>query len=304
MLVHFERYVTNDESVYEHLLYIYKYVSECSKEEIILDFTKTKVFECNLLALVYLIVDIANERNIPLKLVTNDNKIYYGYAGMYKLFNYHSNRHYRKSFFKPRCIIGNSNNKEIEDLLTKFLYDLNLKDGSKIQILISELIANIKMHVLNSIYCKGFMSSYVSEKEMDLYITIVNSGKSIKNILKDNSMEFNSDKEAIFWTLKKTNSTRKDDESGGLGLYLLRKYINELSGDVTICSGNVYMFLAGGGYNFKDENFIEVERMDTLTTYFDGTIITLRIPYKEIDYLEECDLTDEVEMDLINLLEE
>ena len=36
-------------------------------------------------------------------------------------------------------------------------------------------------------------------------------------------MIFKSDFEALIWALKKTNTTRNEDESGGLGLYLLRK---------------------------------------------------------------------------------
>lgn len=206
-------------------------------------------------------IEAATEKNIVISFIMPDNKKYIGKNGAYKCFNYYTDEDYRKSFFKPRCIAGNPNTKEVEDVLTKFLFELDLYEQDKISIIISELIANIKMHIINkNIPCKGFMSSSVVGKNNSLYITIANNGRSIQNVLLDNNMEFNSDLDAVYWTLKKTNSTRKDDETGGLGLYLVRKYISELGGDIIICSGGVIMSLKNGGYLLDDENYYLTEK--------------------------------------------
>lgn len=159
------------------------------------------------------------------------------------------------------------------------------------------------MHVINNnVDCKGFMCSAVTPDNKDLYITIINNGKSIRNILKDNRMEFTSDVDAIIWALRKSNSTRKDDEAGGLGLYLLRKYISELNGDITICSGYEIILLENGGYLFEDEdNNKGMNKSERLSVEFDGTLITLRIPYKKRIACDNTGSENEKYTDIVNI---
>lgn len=244
----FGTYLENSIGTYKNIIKIYnRFIYGCN-EDLILDFSNTKRFESNLMAVLYLVIEDAYKKNIDVKFILPDNKEYVGKDGAYKCFNYYTDEEYRRSFFKPRCIAGNPNTKEVEDVLTKFLFELDLCEQDKISIIISELIANIKMHVINrKINCKGFMSSTVIRKNSSLYITIVNNGRSIRNILIDNGIIFNTDIDAIYWILKKTNSTRRYDETGGLGLYLVRKYISELGGDIIICSGSEIISLENGG---------------------------------------------------------
>ena len=95
----------------------------------------------------YFIIETANDRGISLAIrLPGESKLITA-SHIIKCFNHYANPQYRKSFFKPRCVIGNPNNKEVEDLLTKYLIESIIKDYSKIQILLSELIANINISV-------------------------------------------------------------------------------------------------------------------------------------------------------------
>lgn len=277
--------LTNDQlTSYEQLIDIYTKVNSTKDDEIIIDFSGTKIFECNLLAFISIIIETANNRGISLAIrLPGESKLITA-SHIIKCFNHYANPQYRKSFFKPRCVIGNPNNKEVEDLLTKYLMESNIKDYSKIQILLSELIANIRMHVVfHSSKCIGYMCSHVDVKSQyqKLYVTIVNNAKSIKEILADNQMEFSNDEDAIRWVLKKTNSTRRDDESGGLGLYLLRKYTYELKGTIIICSGSYIITMDGSCYIPDNDNQIYFKSSQKITGYFHGTSITLCIPFTE-----------------------
>lgn len=284
---------------YKYMLNIYSQINSISTYDanIIFDFSKTKIFACNFLSIIAIIINSAEQRNISVAIkLPNDNKQITSSIPI-KCFNYYAN--HKKSFFKPRLIIGNSNPKEVEDLLTKYLIESGIKDYSKLQTLLSELIANIKMHVITHVKnCYGYIASYVMPQEQMLYITIVNDGKSIKEILANNKIIFDNDEDALRWALKKTNSTRKDDESGGLGLYLLRKYTYELNGSIIICSGSSIVCMDKNCYTPDNENEILFQINDQLLSYFHGTAITICIPYVEslnTDYeTEAIDINDTI----------
>lgn len=145
MRYEFKKIVKNDYETYKYLLKIYNSMSYCKDKEMIFDLFGTQRFESNLIAILYLIIELANNYGKVISFIMPDNKIYNGKDGAYKCFNYYANKSYRKSFFKPRCIIGNPNKKEIEDVLTKFLYELELFEQDKISIM-------IKQEVLDYIY--------------------------------------------------------------------------------------------------------------------------------------------------------
>lgn len=108
-------------------------------------------------------------------------------------------------------------------------------------------------------------------------------GKTIRqNIKESGSLEFESDTESIIWALKKTNTTRNYDESGGLGLYLLRKYLHEIDGIGHIVSGKSIIELESGFYNNNDINNIILESKNKIEMdkcFFPGTLITIKVPY-------------------------
>lgn len=151
--------------------------------------------------------------------------------------------------------MGNSNVREVEDLLIKYLKKLDLQEYDKIKIIISEIKANIQMHVAESDdSCKGYISAYHDVTNEKIIISIANNIRGIKDTLELKKMVFNNELDAINWCLKKRNSTRKEEEVGGLGLYLLRKYLAEIGGSMSIISGNTYVYFKNQLYNLKSEN--------------------------------------------------
>lgn len=250
------------------------------------DMTNTKVFETNLLSMLSFIFEKAykNQKQIYIFL---PNGFWFEYKeSVIGIFNYYSQD--KKAFFKPRKV-GYRNVRETEDVIIKYLRSLKLKEYAKIKILISEMIANIKMH---TIYKEGVIAGDYLAKLNQIVFSIANYDYSIKKqLLWKRGLEFSSDFEAIVWCLRKSNSSRNDEESGGLGLYLLRKYISELSGKVSILSGTCYVELDGSCYDKNDENRVEIQKSETLKSDYQGTIITIYIPY-DVDTDDELDIAD------------
>ena len=278
--------IKNDKKSYVFLIELICKIEQVKEKDIILNLSNTKCINTNLLALLYIAISVAEQHNIYMDFLLPDKVLYKGYDAIYSIFNYYTDGQSRIDFFKPRCVVEDSNIKELENMLTKYILDLKLREVEKIQIILSELIANIKMHVGYNSNCKGYIGACVEDSgnsKKYLYITIANNCKSIKGILLDNKMEFNTDVEAIFWTLKKTNSTRNDKETGGIGLYLLRKFIKQLEGKIIIASGKVIISMDENCYIEENENFIEVKEKINLNAYFNGTIITIIVPYIQTD---------------------
>lgn len=267
----------NSIETYNFLLDIQRIIRNSDNETILLDMSNTKVFEVNLLAFISVIIDEDTNGKNKIGIIT-DAKIIYDITKIRtSLFNMFSND--TRSFFKPRLIIGNKNSRETEDVLIKYLKAINLKHYNKIKTLISEMIANIKMHVKKiENGAKGYLAAASLPDKNLMIVSIVNNCKTIKDTLQDREYEFGGDYNAIIWALKKNNSSRKDEESGGIGLYLLRKYLKELNAEATIISGKCCLKLDSRSYNIDNENEIIEKGSEELSFRLEGTIITLYIP--------------------------
>lgn len=266
---------------------------------VLLDFENTVRFETNLLALLSYILEALNESgvkiNLKLKKVSY-NIPYEKIIGM--IFNTYSAHNISTLRWRK---INDSNKRQTEDLLIKHLKSINIKGYKWIKIILSELIANLKMHTL---LAEGTISGYIDDKEKMLMFSVVNYDITIKeNILRKNKYIFDNDFDAIIWALKETNTTRLKEESGGLGLYLLRKYIAMLDGNFSIISGNYYLKFNNKSYDEKDENKIEVEDSSILKNPFNGNMITIRVPLIIEDINLEIYNARNKSIDLFNLEE-
>ena len=261
---------------------MYNDVFAKDEKKVDLDFSDTDIFDTNFLSFLSIFIFECNCRGINVCLVLSKTRIYENEQIPNKLFDYYANL--KVAFLKPRCAVGNSNVREEEDLLIKFLKRMNLTEYNRIKTMISELLANIKMHVqMEHQKCRGYIASSFKKEESKLYITVVNNVKSIKDSLQDNNISFKTDCEAVLWSLKKTNSTRKLNETGGIGLYLLRKYISILNGEIFVVSGKAYIHMDKRCYSQKCEDEIYCIEKETLPDGFDGTMITIVVPYDTLD---------------------
>lgn len=280
------QFMRSDEHSYNFLIQQQGIIDSSNIKSIKWDMTNTEIFETNLLAMLSYIFEKAYRRNKMIFVYLPSGYWFEYKMSVMGIFNYYSQD--KKAFFKPRKV-GYRNARETEDVIIKYLKSLKLKEYAKIKILISEMIANIKMHTL---YHEGVIASDYLAEFNQIVFSIANYDYSIRNqLLCRRKLEFSSDLEAIIWCLRKSNSSRNDEESGGLGLYLLRKYISELSGKVSILSGSCYVEFDGSCYDKHDENRVDIQKSETLKSDYQGTIITIYIPY-DVDTDDKLDSGD------------
>jgi hypothetical protein len=179
----------------------------------------------------------------------------------------------------------------------KFLY-LNARFEKKIKKVLSEIIANVKMHASPK---ETAICGYFKENSNEIYLSICNMGLTIKqNIENKTEYIFENDLEAIEWAMKKRNTTRTD--TGGLGLYLIRKYIKEIQGEISIISGK------GSIIDKRDNSIYSIinEEMNfekhSLYSFFPGTFITIKFDFLEKE-LNEVDYTIDI-FDLNKMMED
>ena len=272
MTISFPKRLINNVASYEFLINLNAVIQNTKKEEIVFDLSSTKTFDTNLLAILNCIVD-ESDKNITL--IMPKEKRYPKGKSIISIFNYYAND--KRAFFKPRIVVGNSNVRETEDLLKQ----IKLQNYDKLKVLLSEIIANIKMHVVNTQNnTKGYVAASYDEQKNAIFVSVVNNSKTILEKLNESKYEFNSDEDAIVWALKKHNSTRDSSESGGIGLYLLRKYTSELKANTIIVSGNTYMEINDLSYDEQNENNIWVSVSKAISKSFKGTIVTIAFPYE------------------------
>lgn len=168
---------------------------------------------------------------------------------------------------------------KFEEFTKDNLLSFNKKDTIRS---ISEMFINIKMHTnSNEVVTCG---CYDKQKK-EMYFTISNHGITMyKNIERKMGYIFEKEIEAIDWAVKRSSSTRHYDETGGLGLYSTREFINSINGEMWIISGR--------GYWHNKENSLEKYE---LKSSFPGTVITFLFP---LDYINEEKCIDK---DIISL---
>lgn len=300
MSIDFPKKLQNNQKGCNFLINVYLKIIYQYDNNVILNFTETRVFDTSLLVFIDLVENECRISNKKIKAIlpNGDQVIQKNISNI--LFDIYATN--KSSFFKPRCIVGNSNLHEVESLLIKDLKILDLQEYDKIKIIISEIKANIQMHVADEeTGCKGYISAYHDVANEKIIVSIANNIRSIKETLALKKMLFSDELAAISWCLKKKNSTRKEEETGGLGLYLLRKYLSEIGGEMSIISGNTYVSLKRQLYNLKDENDFKFEDVDLYKNNLLGTIFVIEFFYKVSKEEKIKNATEEI--GLINFLE-
>ena len=264
----------NSFKTYSFLLQAQIKMQKFSEKIIMWNMSNTKVFDVNFLSVMYFIFEEQWRNGKDIFAYLPNKVAYNGKNILLSIFNYYAED--KRSFFKPRQI-STKNIRETEDVLLKYLKKLELEKYDIIKTLISEIFANIKMHTENKV---GYITGQYCKEENVIIVSIANADYSIARQLEmKRGMIFEDDASALLWTLKKSNSTRDELETGGLGLYLLRKYIYQLEGSAAILSGKCYLEFDGECFNPNAENAIIIKEQQKIIEEFQGTIITLTIPY-------------------------
>lgn len=296
MIIHFPKNLRTDKRGIEFLSFMWGMSKKIRNTKIYWNLKNTKKIETNLLSFLGLVLQRMDNRSNSINLIVKDSNGREEIVDnnilmiIFKKYSSHSNKLLEYNFLDEQ-----NSSDDINTLLIKNLKDLNLLYYSDIKFLLSEFIANIFMHTTDK---KGSLSGYITEKE-EILISVCNIGMTIKkNIENINKYKFINDTEAVIWALKKTNTTRCDDECGGLGLYLLRKYIYKIDAEAYIISGKAFIKLSGKNcFNKLKINDIYLEQHIEMKSFFPGTMIILKFN-NEKNYT----MNNNVSLSEINLL--
>jgi hypothetical protein len=83
------------------------------------------------------------------------------------------------------------------------------------------------------------------------------------------------DSKCIEWAVQEGHSTRPFDESAGLGLHLLREFLN--------LNGGAFQIVSGNGYFGRIKQNVK-EKLTTLRNLIEGTLVNIRVIYDEYKY--------------------
>lgn len=263
--------VENDLEGFNFFIDLYEDVKDIKNKRVILNFSKTRWFEANLTAVLgailtdskinnnVIIIDkisasikrILRKNHFLKKLeIEDDLEDTYGTTIKYYEFSAEEKdefQKYIKNEFLPKININ---------MTEEFTKDF--------RVALEELFQNARLHGrCSSIYaCGQFYFSHKTVKFtiVDLGDTII---ENVKNKFNDNSIKADS---AIEWATIDGNTTRKEGETGGIGLPLLIDFLQSNKGKMQIISSNGYW---EKGYGERYSSCYKNE--------FPGTIVNIEV---------------------------
>lgn len=294
--------IINTKGVYEFINLLWTTCKDMNNATIILDCSKTKNIELNMMASLGLILTKikSNKNSILFRYLRADVKtklIEAGFIGE----NIKKDDDIPQNYIRYNTFSGDENN-----IFRKYLLEQlkEIKDSEVISVLISrimEIFINVKMHArikdksrygTKEIFSAG---EYYKEENYIIF-SVANNGLTLKqNIEGRLNSKLQKESDYIKWALQKANSTRKAKKEGpgGLGLYLLVELVKECRGILIIASGK-------GFYKLDANNSKENLDLD-LNCIFPGTVITIKIPIEYMN-IESKDINEDMIFDMEWLL--
>jgi anti-anti-sigma regulatory factor len=287
--------ISSDIDGYSRLLNLYLQIKHLENCKIIFDFNDTSWFEANLAAIFGVLIDYARNRKNEVVLkgmwssvqnILSRNGFLSEY-GMQKVVDLKGTTiPYRK--FDPEQ--GTRFSQYIkEELLAKPDFpSLSRLLSKKINESIYELFENARTHgECDFIYTCG--QYYPNKRPARIDMTIVDLGISIKKnvnrFMKSHGRTSMSGPETISWAIKKGNTTKTGNISGGLGLDLVLEFLRLNNGKIQIISSDGYWEYRRGQIETK-----------ILNEVFNGTIVNIEFNLDDQSYYQ---LKSEITLDNI-----
>lgn len=236
--------VKSDFEGYKILIDFYQETKELSFSELVIDFKSTRWFEANLLAILGSILHrIQYEFNkIIICNLQHKQKILFqrndflSHFGGYNINNfYQTTIKYKRFMAKEEKLFKDYLDREL--LSKTSMPDMSNLLRKKINESIFEIFNNAIIHG-KSKYIFTCGQYYPFKKKLDF--TIVDLGVTIKKNVVNFLGKNLTGNEAIKWSLKEGNTTRKGTIPGGLGLSLIKEFINLNKGKIQIISADGY----------------------------------------------------------------
>lgn len=257
---------------YKYLLEIAKtYMENDSETKIVLDFRANTWFDANLLAVIYAIVEFGRKNNIQSAYSNQKNcklhklLIRNGFGKHCFDLPYHPRSQETSIPFKVFLAIDTYNfSAYMDQELTRYFPNMDCYVKKAISSYIQELFGNAQIHGhCIKVYTCG--QYYFANHKMDF--TIVNLGKTFSDNVSEYLTELKTllPVNSIAWAVEPYHSTKRNT-TGGIGLSLMRDFINYNHGKFQIISGNEYWELSEG-----------LENNLNFDCSFPGTIINIEI---------------------------
>ncbi|UUF14356.1 MULTISPECIES: hypothetical protein [Flavobacterium] len=254
----------------------YNYVKNT---EITFDFSRVTFLEANLCALIGTIFEMLEAKRNIIKIINiqpqvetilrkNEFLLPFGFQ---KISDF-NNTVLKYQKFTPNDDIGF--NKYIqEELLKKQQFPSHSeKLGKEITRNIFEIYENARTHGQCD-YIHSCGQFYPRKPDKPLHFTIVDKGVNIKqNVSAFHNEDLNA-ADAIEWAMKKGNTTKSGDTSGGLGLAVIFEFIKYNKGKIQVISSD-------GFYEYKNENVTKKK----LASIFEGTIVNIKFNLNDSNY--------------------
>lgn len=274
MIIKFDDDIKSDFEGYEKLLFVLSRGLNAGDDQIIFDFENVNFFEANLCAVLAAVIEILEKggkqisfENIAFKVqnILRKNMFLTPYGFPILEDRYDTSIRYQK--FNP----GNREDDLIfndyitQQLLRKNDFPIHSEAlGKYITRNIFELYENARTHgKCNYIHTCG---QYFPNKPLKpLNVTIVDRGNNIRENVNKFLTAFLSGHEAIEWAMKKGNTTKTGNVSGGLGLDIIREFVHHNNGKIQIISADGFWEWHNGIVTAKP-----------FTHFFAGTIANIR----------------------------
>lgn len=280
--------IQNDKDTFKFIIdTFYSNILTVENSKVRINFESNSIFDTNILATFGAILSYIKSKNNTGSL-SNANK---------KFVNILKNTGFFKEFFDPSVKELDSNHiikfKSIsstsKDEFTNYVTDEFLKKCplimskeflNRLRGNFEEIFQNARMHGNsdNIFVCGQHKNSNLLNNSI-INFSIVDIGNTIPyNIKQVENSDSLSDVECILWATEKGNTT-KIQNSGGLGLYNLVKFIKFNNGKIQIISGNGFVEISNNEYN-----------TELFDTNFKGTIVNIEVNIDNRVYLSDEEL--------------
>jgi hypothetical protein len=293
MIIEIPNNIKSDFDGYDFIISIIKNYGSYKNINIIFDFRKTNFLEANLCAILGTVFEILENNRNTIKITNltgsvetilrkNGFLVRFGYDKL--IDRYDTSLTYKK--------FTSNDDKSFNDYIqTELLKKQDFPShsprlGKEITKNIFEMYENARTHgKCDFIHTCGQFFPKAADKP--LHFTIVDKGINIKHNVSHFLKEDLPAADAIEWAMKKGNTTKTGDTSGGLGLAVIFEFITLNKGKIQVISSN-------GFYEYYNG----IVTKNILNSVFDGTIINIRFNLNDANHYR---LTIETEDDFENI---
>lgn len=293
MIVKVPNKVSSDFDGFNSLIKMYHQTKSLSFDTVTFDFSNCSWFEANLCAVLGAICDkISSEINSvnvdnmsrPIETILSKNEFLKHFGGSSKFDSNNTTIKYRRYKASEQTLFKEYLNTEL--LSKEEMPSMSELLQKKVNESIFEIFENAITHG-ESHYVFSCGQYYPQKVPPRIDFTIVDYGNTIKSKVNSFLNANMSASETIAWAVDKANTTKEGDTPGGLGLKVIRKFLQLNRGEIQIVSAN--------GYWCQDKN--NNTFVDTLDYQFDGTIVNLEF---NIDDHSSYILAEELKSKVVN----